>query len=723
MKIRSHLLMLALGVLAPMVVFAALTAFFLVQHERETMQRDAIGRARSTMSALDAELKGHIETALVLASSRNLETGDIRAFHEESRRVLRSQPRWLNVGLTSTAEKQLSDAVLPYGSDFPPPSDLDSLSLVLRTGKPAIGDVAAGQAIGKASVRIRVPVIQDGSVRYVVTVPLKPGLFEELLREQRLPPDWIIALADRNKRFVARIPPAPLGNPVSESFKAAIEKAPEGWFRGRTIEGLETYTPYVTSELSGWVLGIAIPQRTVEAGERRAVMYVGAGVAAAGAMALWLALLFGGRIARPITALAAAAEAGEAVPDREVPVGREIEELTRLRRALNERQGLILREREALQAADRAKDEFLAMLSHELRNPLAGLTMASQLLRLAEPASEAALSARAVIERQTRQMSRLVEDLIDVSRISAGKVGLQLAPLDLGALVAVSLESWRAGGRFDRHPLSVDAASVWVNADRSRLEQILANLVDNALKFTSAGKPVRVRVGRKGGEAILEVEDEGEGIAPEALEGIFGLFVQGDHGLERAKGGMGVGLTLVRRLAEMQGGRASATSGGRGKGACFSVAFPALETPATVDTARAKPAPAPSVARSLRILLIEDNDDTRRMVGAALALAGHDVKEAHDGNAGLALAEHARCDIAFVDIGLPGVDGYEVARRLRSNAATRNMRLIALTGYGQSSDQARARAAGFDLHLTKPVSVADVETAVATAAPSNHPPA
>lgn len=321
------------------------------------------------------------------------------------------------------------------------------------------------------------------------------------------------------------------------------------------------------------------------------------------------------------------------------------------------------------------------------------------MLKLSDPGRDAAIKARAVVERQTKHMARLIGDLLDISRVAMGKVALERERANLAEVVSRVTSVWRASGRLERHRVSLDAAPAWVDADRARIEQIFSNLLDNALKFTPAGRRIAVSVRPEGESAVLRVVDEGEGVAPGATERIFDLFVQGERGLDRGAGGLGVGLALVKRLTEMHGGTVSATSPGPGQGATFTVTLPAVLPPAE----QAAPSEiAPRVAPR-RVLIVEDNDDTRHMLHEVLAFNGHNVREARDGATALALAAESRPDVALIDIGLPDVDGYEVARRMRAAPGGRSIGLIAITGYGQAEDQRRAYDAGFDAHLTKPV--------------------
>jgi PAS domain S-box-containing protein len=365
----------------------------------------------------------------------------------------------------------------------------------------------------------------------------------------------------------------------------------------------------------------------------------------------------------------------------------------------------------ALREANRAKDEFLAMLSHELRNPLGAIGSAVRVLGAAVGPDATAARAHAVIDRQVAHLARLVDDLLDVGRVTAGKIVLDRRPVDLAGVAAGVVSAWRAAGRLDRHRVTVEAEAVWVDADETRLEQVVTNLLDNALKFTPGDGAVTVRVGPQDREAVLEVQDTGSGMTPDLIEGAFDLFVQGLQASDRRQGGLGIGLTLVRRLVERHGGTVAARSAGPGLGSVLSVRLPAIPAP---------PRPVPPAldrraGESRRILIVEDNDDAREMMRLALELQGHTVVAAADGPRGIDLAATGSPDIAFIDIGLPGLDGYEVGRRLRASAGPA-ITLVALTGYGTAQDRERAEQAGFDLHLVKPVDPARL-LAVIGAAP------
>jgi signal transduction histidine kinase len=384
---------------------------------------------------------------------------------------------------------------------------------------------------------------------------------------------------------------------------------------------------------------------------------------------------------------------------------RQAEKLSQRTTELTATNKRLMREMEERRAAERkssAKDEFLAMLGHELRNPLSAISSASALLGMQGAGAESVGRARVIIQRQTQHLSRIVDDLLDLSRAMSGKILLSHKRIDIAPLVSSCLDTFRATGRTAGYTIGASLQPGWVDGDPTRLEQIATNLIDNALKYTPAGGTIDISVAAEGEEVILTVRDSGVGIAPDLLPHVFDVFVQGSISIDRSQGGLGIGLSLVRRLVELHGGSVSASSAGTSSGSTFQIRLPRTEpvlahdSPASVDASAAKPT----------VLLIEDNDDGREMMATMLASYGYPVLQAGDGLEGVRIATAQVPDVALVDIGLPGIDGYEVARRLRAEAGTRDIRLIALTGYGLAEDQRRVLEAGFDLHLVKPVELA-----------------
>jgi signal transduction histidine kinase/ActR/RegA family two-component response regulator len=360
------------------------------------------------------------------------------------------------------------------------------------------------------------------------------------------------------------------------------------------------------------------------------------------------------------------------------------------------------------EAASRGKDELLAMLGHELRNPLAAIANAARVLDTAGAPEETARRAREVIARQNAHLARLVDDLLDVARVTSGKIALTRKPLELAEAVRRGVATLAASGRTEQHRVTLELEPVWAHVDETRLEQVVSNLVGNALRFTPPGGTIGVTLRAAGGEAVLEIRDSGMGIAPEMLPRVFDMFVQGARGSDGGPGGLGLGLTLVRRIVELHGGTVGAASDGLGRGSVFTLHLPAMPEPLVPVPRRA---PSATNGTRRRIVIIEDNVDARDMLRVALELAGHEVHEAHDGPSGLATILRVQPDVALVDVGLPEFDGYEVARRVRA-AAGPAVQLIALTGYGQPDDRRQALEAGFDAHLVKPVEPDALQAAI-----------
>ena len=369
--------------------------------------------------------------------------------------------------------------------------------------------------------------------------------------------------------------------------------------------------------------------------------------------------------------------------------------------ATNARLTQEMEERREAERKSHAKDEFLAMLGHELRNPLSAISSAASLIGLPGAPADSVGRAKQIIARQSQHLSRIVDDLLDLSRAMSGKILLARQPLDIAALVGACLETFRATGRTKQYSVGVHLAPGWVNGDPTRLEQIATNLIDNALKYTPPGGKIDIYVDadEASGQIVLRVADTGMGIGPELLPQVFDVFVQGSITIDRAQGGLGIGLALVRRLVELHGGTVSANSEGAGCGSVFEIRLPKGEPVAALPP----PEQHSEGALQSTVLLIEDNDDGREMMATMLDAYGYAVQQAADGLQGLQMAQASLPDVALVDIGLPGIDGYEVARRLRAGDSTRHLKLIALTGYGLEDDQRRVLEAGFDLHLVKPV--------------------
>ncbi|HKO21800.1 MAG TPA: response regulator [Candidatus Eisenbacteria bacterium] len=374
-----------------------------------------------------------------------------------------------------------------------------------------------------------------------------------------------------------------------------------------------------------------------------------------------------------------------------------------------------LRESEdALRETDRRKDEFLAMLAHELRNPLAPIRNSVEYLRMRAEEDPSVRWSHDVIDRQIDHLTRLVDDLLDVSRITRGRLEIRRERSDLGEILRGAVDTIQAPiqERGQTLHVSLPPEPIWVDADVVRMTQIFLNLLDNASKFTPAGGAIWLRSERAGGDAVVRLKDTGAGITAEELPQLFQMFYQIRRSSTGSQGGLGIGLALVRRLVELHGGSVEASSEGHEQGAEFVVRLPAL---ADVAPAEANGTPQAEVAlpATRRVLVVDDNVDSAESLAMLLRLGGHEIETAYDGFQAVAAAERFLPDLILLDIGLPGMDGYEVAARLREGSAGRELVLIAVTGWGQEEDRRRSREAGFDAHLTKPVDMAALTRLVA----------
>jgi len=363
--------------------------------------------------------------------------------------------------------------------------------------------------------------------------------------------------------------------------------------------------------------------------------------------------------------------------------------------------------RAAAEEASRAKDEFLAMLGHELRNPLGAIVASMETLERCSTDPQRTGRARQIMSRQLKHLRRLVDDLLDVARVTTGRIDLHRRKMDLAESVQACLDALE--DRLSPYDVKVDIESVWVDGDPTRLEQVATNLLRNAVEYTPAGGRIRVSVMTEGRDAVLRVEDSGMGISAELLPRVFDLFVQNEQELDRPVGGLGIGLTLTRRLVGLHGGSVEAASPGPGQGSVFTVRLPRIAAPPP----KAEPAAIAIKRRTRRrVLIVEDNADAREALRSLLELSGHEIYEAADGPHGVEQALALKPDMALIDIGLPSLDGYEVARQIRSAPGGRSIFLVALTGYGQPRDRQQAHEAGFDVHLVKPVDLERLSTII-----------
>ena len=743
-SIRSQIVLLALVVAVPLVAAIAWFSWREYHVQREAQGQALLQLARALSSAVDRELASGRTLLETLAGLPSLRPGQYKEFHAQAKQALETRPHaW--IVLWNRSGQQLLNTQRPWGEPLhnifkmappaPGPEELPTgnrwtVQRVLEAGQPVYSDLFMGVVSKRPTLTIDVPVMGGGGVvAYVLSLGLATDSFQAIIAEQKFPPDIGAGITDRRHFAIARAvePQKYVGKRVTAPLREAIERSAEEWGEGRTHEGKPVLHAFNTSETTGWTAAVSRTEAAVamvpfwrSMGQWGLVLLVLVSFAAL--VTWWL----GRRITAPILALARSAQSMQRGGPLELPVVH-TRELAQLCAAL-EASSVALREREEERVrrieaearsreaaeASRAKDEFLAMLSHELRNPMAAIVFACELLGRV-PAGEAkSVQARESIKRQIARLRRLIEDLLDVASATHGK--LQLQP---GALELLGAARTAAGQARQRHPsgaaIDVSGVPVTVRADAARVEQMIGNLLDNAAK--SGASAIRVTVGEGSQWGVLTVADDGAGIPPELLPRILEPVVQEPpDGPARTRGGLGLGLTLVSRLAALHGGSLVARSEGPGKGSAFT-----LRLPLAAGAAKAAPRLIEVALPRLRFLLVDDEPDMRDGLRDVLESDRQEVAVAADGAQALALFETFDPQVALVDIGLPGIDGYEVARRARALDGGRTVILAALTGYGQDRDRERALQAGFDLHLTKPVSYEELKLSLMTFHPRAKP--
>lgn len=378
------------------------------------------------------------------------------------------------------------------------------------------------------------------------------------------------------------------------------------------------------------------------------------------------------------------------------------------------------KQNQQLQDSDRRKDEFLAMLAHELRNPLAPIANAAHLLHLSNQGSDETVKwACEIVDRQVKQLTRIVDDLLDVSRITRGKINLHKAPLEVTAILNAAVETSRPLIESRRHRLHMElpAQKIRVEADHTRMAQVLTNLLNNAAKYTEEGGQIWLTLHQEQNQAVIAVRDNGSGIAPELQPSVFELFTQADRTIDRAQGGLGIGLTLVHRLVELHGGSVSVYSAGIGQGSTFTVRLPLLQAPPPMPPPNFPLLNGHAPITTKRILVVDDNLDAARSMAMMLRAMGHEAAVAHDGPGAIETNAKFEPNLVLLDIGLPGMDGYAIVEHLRTMPGGDRLKIAALTGYGEEQDRKRSREAGFDHHFVKPLALPTLQALLGTLSP------
>ncbi|NOJ80689.1 hybrid sensor histidine kinase/response regulator [Myxococcus xanthus] len=708
-SLRFYLGFLALGLLVPLVLFAAGAVNRFAASQREARAQGMRETARALALVVERELGQSIRALEVLSHSAPLMQGDLKTFHSTCQAVVASQAQWGSLSLLDVEGRTMFTTDQPFGADLTAPVDeRPYVREVVETGRVVISDFPYQRFQGQPTVVVAMPVRRQGVLAGVLVATYAMQHFDKLWDEQRVPGNWVGTLVDEEGVILSRSRGRArfVGTKARPEYIANIRASPEGFFASQTVDGMKSFAAYARLQVVPWTVSFAGPREVFTASVDQslaALLIAGLGCCViATAWAAWVSR----RMTRPLRALARAARERPDSADAFTNVGPTgITELEDLRATLALTAAMVMEREDALrakmteaEAANLAKDQFLAMLGHELRNPLSAITSGVKVLSVTEDAA-CRERARALVERQAIHLARLVDDLLDVERVSSGRILLQSQAMDLSECVRRAVAALESSGRTQAHQVEVEAPRAWLEGDASRLEQVVTNLVSNALKYTPPGGRIRVVTREEPGHVVLEVSDTGDGLSPELQERVFELFFQAERTLDRAQGGLGIGLTLVKRLVELHGGSVCARSDGLKKGSTFTVRLPRGQVEQAPRLQDAPMAPAPG----RHVLLVDDHADSRQLVRELLELDGHTVSEAEDGPSGLARARELRPEVVLLDIGLPGLDGYEVARALRSTDEGRELMLIAVTGYGLADDRRRALEAGFDEHLVKPV--------------------
>ena len=739
MRIQNFIGLMVAAIILPLAVASGVAVYQIWQEERGL----AMARLHKTVDAtslmVERDIQASIAALYALGNSEHLLTGNFEAFYAQATAINRVPDTW--TALLRSDGTQVLNTATPFAAPptVVPPSVVTSpVTQVLATQSPFVSGVFVGPRSGQQLIAVYVPAVASSFDKYVVVQGFSLEHWKKTGQQQDIPADWIVAVIDSAGKFIARSHKSDelRGKPARPELVAAAAQQAQGLIRHATVEGIESYDAFQHSQLTGWTIAVAAPVASVNQPVLRAVQIAVAGFLMAMLVSGILAFVLGRRL---IAALQSASATAMVLGHGQIPkvMYTSIAEVDDLSRSLANAGELLERERLARLAAEvererllevergahdaaekenKAKDHFLAMLGHELRNPLAAISGAVSVLTRGNKSTQDADRYLGIIHRQNRHLVHIIDDLLDMSRLIAGKIVLERYPVDLAECLRTCIDGLTAAQRLGVHTVNVTAESVWVNADPVRIEQMLINLIGNALKFSNVGTTISIDLHAVEELAVITVCDQGSGMSPQLLAQVFEPFVQGPAPVTGTQSGMGIGLALVKQLVELHGGTVAVASAGNNQGSTFTIHLPKVPAPTTESTSGFGHLMA---ARPRTLLNVEDNADARAVMSEMLRLSGYQVIEAANGAKALAAVALQQPDAIVLDIGLPDMNGYEVARQIRLLANGRDVPLIALTGYGQSPDPGSAEQVCFSAHLVKPVDPEDlirtVELALATA--------
>ncbi|WP_229455131.1 ATP-binding protein [Massilia sp. KIM] len=689
-----------------------------IQASKENLQRLA-----NMAAANEAQLLERARQTLVDLTSVSDLMGSLEQCETLLRNVLERNDDYVNFGLIElNGDVSCSAAPLPYAVNL---ADRSHFRRAITERRFVASDYVFGRVVRRHTINLTYPVIdRAGKVVAAAFSALDLTSLDAFVKEITLPPGSILETVDSNGVIITRRPEPTrwFGKKVSSSLLRAMRNPTQQAvvFRGDDgIERLYTFARVGNAQLSDYTVIIGVPMQTITAAARDAQLLSLMGLAITTMLALlaaWLAgdILIVKRVrklmeaARCIAAGQLEARSGIHYDDEEI--GRLAEALDEMAATLQVKEAARNQAERELRAADKRKDDFLAMLAHELRNPLAPISTGAQLLKLLHSGNAQITQTSAIIARQVEHMTTLVDDLLDVSRVTRGLVAISVHMLDLRNVVEDAAEQVRPMVNARRHKMVLDLPEhvSAVRGDHKRLVQVVANILGNAAKYTPEGGHIMLRLANEVSVYTITITDDGIGMEASLVSKVFELFTQAERSPDRSQGGLGLGLALARSLVELHGGSVRATSAGLGRGSTFTIRLPRADEREEIRSheiplARPRPDPFNASHASLRILIVDDNVDAAYTLNVFLTAAQHSVQVAHSAAAALKIAEQFSPQVCLLDIGLPGINGNELARLLRKLPQTAGATLVAVTGYGAQHDRDAAEDAGFDHYMVKPV--------------------
>jgi signal transduction histidine kinase/ActR/RegA family two-component response regulator len=730
LRLRTILTLLVLATTVPLGLFAARLIRNSWVQQQVLVDRQNIEQARATSAAVDLLVDRAIAALRVLAALEPMDGPDRSHFTESAARIVPLHPGWDSVRLVDPSLRVLADTRTKPGDAPAPLLSPDWPMAVLQTGEPAVSRTHREPGNGDWVVSIGIPVKRpDKTIKYVLGAMIHAQAFTDILNRTRVPAGAVVTLLDTTPVIMARTRNQDkyIGQPPSPEFVARSRTSPEGTWRSTLLEGTQAYSAWSRSPITGWTIGVGVPASAIDRPIRASfvtltgvgLFILGAGIMlasylsrgivrahrAAGAAAQALAR---GEVAEPFRSrIAEADDLSAALREAARILQARLRERDDAQREVDRNRAMLLEQeqagRQAAEALSRAKDEFVATVSHELRTPLNAIYGWVALLKTGKLDESRQAHALDVIERNTRAQAQLIEDLLDMSRVIRGALRLDMRSVSLAEVLDAAVDSARPTAAARQISLTVhDGPELIASADHSRLQQVFWNLLANALKFTPSGGHVEARIAVDGQEAVVEISDDGEGIAPEFLPHVFDRFRQETGDITRTHSGLGIGLALVRHLTELHGGTVSARSPGKGKGSTFCVRLPIVrEGRGPVFAADPAPGRATKLV-DLHALVVDDDADARELVATALGQAGARVTIAASGSEAAAIAGEVDVNLVLTDLAMPNDSGYDLLRMLRANPRTARLPVVAITAYNRPEDRERATAAGFDAHVAKP---------------------